>query len=1366
MIDFERYLHLMLDKGKYYSVFENILIYYIFKRYIKTFFFTHSNNYNIEICSCNELSLNNLIFSNLINFDFIVDYENKHLVTFFSRIILGETTNKNNKTNFQKYCEIKKKKKKIARYLAKWNVNLLKILHYYYMSENKSEKKFEKKTDKQINDFFHVFGTYIIALLHFENKIIKTKDKPLFLFLFLLLFTKKANEKKQDKKYIIIKKSQKQNISVSDEGETFYEYINNGYFQNIKYSSINKLVDNHLHHVYIFDDQYNTNIVENGKEQIKCDHVCGEKKKKKKKIIVLCKKSLLFLSKICLDYLKRINYKIYEKPHLVFTKENNDPLSFIRIKKENSLFSNYIPLISYIKNIKKSNIIFKILLLKIFHKDKFIKTVSRKIIDCPIFFKKYLTLFYFKFVYHNSEQINITNIPIFSQYFKILKSINKYKNIKPLSFQMCSEHSETNFYRLLYKYKIKDINKYANNNTKDKNEKYILFTITCAYICLILNNNYYNLYFLFIIILLKSGDSKLHDKINYFINQLIEIDPSNQYLWNVKNMLFYIYIQKCIKKYIYLTYIYEWKQNDMDIFLPQYFICTNNVKKDIKKGIVKKYSEIESFQNDSFDNINNYQRIQKGIWKKQKTYIKGKPIIKSLLFYKQSSHNRKHIIEKKCKNKKSEKNTLTYFNKKNFKYIKKNFNLFFKILEKKTYNYMAASHIFIFYNSFYFFPSKETMLLKNKIIPQNYKNILYKNIYYYAIHNSYLLFCIKNLYQDIIAYLRKIFFVIIRKNVFVYNCSFPIVQKECLYCTKKISNHINGYKDCTNRTNYANYTNRTNYANTESISYQDTKIKKKFKPYDTHLLSFSSSVDKKDNPLIQNYNIADLFYFSFCINCRNKFSHNTEKLKNALLFKKDQRENTHTCANKSPEYIHVKNIYFDFYLIKNGDNIKKDIIISTSLFLFKKISLFLKNYKNFSKNIIQLLSAYYGELWYLHFYANGLRSVLYCMRNCNLVFLELFYNLILPLLFWGKKNYTNINEEPHTYFSYQQAKNEIKKNKNLDKIIFNFFFKLDIHYNNQLKFFKKYYTNFRANFEGKKRQNKTHTIIKQINKIFKFYLSGDKPFYFYQGKKKKKKKKKWITTHFYISSVDMYNLHTDISTTILNAYKKMEKKKSEQKKYEQKFRQNITSQTKGYYSIFFKSIINLIYEHSLHIYRMFKKYDITENSISFYNNNEINNINFNNMNNINFNNMNNINFNNINNCSIGKYNNMIKCVKKNIFENNQFSYTTRNSILNNLVITYNEINNYKFDLKKSFPLFYKIYRDIYIFFKIMKKNNFTLFYVLKNYSYLSKKIIKKKIYFLKFLFSHYFILFLCEHKYVFYLLKKIYKMLKYVFFKK
>ncbi|ETB59091.1 hypothetical protein YYC_03367 [Plasmodium yoelii 17X] len=226
----------------------------------------------------------------------------------------------------------------------------------------------------------------------------------------------------------------------------------------------------------------------------------------------------------------------------------------------------------------------------------------------------------------------------------------------------------------------------------------------------------------------------------------------------------------------------------------------------------------------------------------------------------------------------------------------------------------------------------------------------------------------------------------------------------------------------------------------------------------------------------------------------------------------------------------------------------------------------------------------------------------------------------------------------------------------------------------------------------------------------------------------------------------------------------MEKKKSEQKKYEQKkdgkqkFSQNITSQTKGYYSIFFKSIINLIYEHSLHIYRMFKKYDIAENSMSFYNNNE--------RNNINFNNMNNINFNNINNCSIGKYNNMIKCVKKNIFENNQFSYTTRNSILNNLVITDNEINNYKFDFKKSFPLFYKIYRDIYIFFKIMKKNNFTLFYVLKNYSYLSKKIIKKNIYFLKFIFSHYFILFLCEHKYVFYLLKKIYKMLKYVFFKK
>ncbi|CAD2097599.1 conserved Plasmodium membrane protein, unknown function [Plasmodium vinckei] len=1032
MIDFETYLQLMVDRGNYYSAFENVLIYYIFKRYIKTFFSTHSNNYSIEICSCSELSLSNLIFSNLINSDFIVDYENKSL----------------------------------------------------------TEKKLEKKTDKQINDFFHRFGKYIISLLHFENKIIKTKDKPLFLFLLLLLFTKKSvsknkgDEKKQGKKWMAIKKSPKQNTTFSDEGEKFYEYINNGHFQNIKYSSINKLVHNHLHHVYIFDEQHSTNAVDNedkkGTEQIRCDGVCG--RKKKKKIIILCKKSLLFLSKICLDYLKGINYKIYEKPHLVFTKVNDDPLSFIRTKREDPLFSSYVPLISYIKNKKQSNIKFNILLLKTFYKGKFIKTISRKTNDCPTFFKKYLTLFYFKFVCHNSEQFRITNIPILSQYFQILKFTHGCKNVKSVPFQMHSEYSEANLYRLLCKRE----HKYVNNNTKDKSEKYILFTLTCAYICLILNNNYYNLYFLFIIILLKSGDSKLHDKINYFINQLIEFDPSNQYLWNVKNILFYIYIQKCIKKYIYLTYMHGGKPEDMDIFLPSYFTCISNVEN---------YSQIESFQSNLLDNINNYRRTQKGIWSKQKTYIKKKSIINPLLSYKHSPHNRKHIIPKKCKNKKREKNTLTYFNKKTFKYIKTNLNLFFKILEKKTYNYMVASHIFIFYNSFYFFPLKEAMLLKNKIIPKNYKNILYKNIYYYAIHNSYLLFCIKNLYQDIIAYLRDFFVVIIRKNIFVYNCSFPIIQKECLYCKKKITNQINAYK---------------NYTNNESISYQDTKIKNKIKPYNNNLLSFYSSNDKKDKLPIQNYNISDLFYFSFCINCRNKFSHNTEKLKNALLFKNDERENTHKCPNKSSEYIHVKNIYFDFYIIKNDNIISQDIIISTSLFLFKKISLFLKNYEKFSKDIIQLLNAYYGELWYLHFYANGLRSVLYCMRNCNFIFLELFYNLILPLLFWEKKNnYTYINEEPHTYCPHHQTQNEIKKFKNSDKIIFNLFSKLDIHYIKQLKFFKKYYTSFNVKYEGKKRQNKSHTIIKQINKLFKFYLSGDKPFYFYQnGKKKKKKKKK------------------------------------------------------------------------------------------------------------------------------------------------------------------------------------------------------------------------------------------------------------------
>ncbi|KEG01123.1 hypothetical protein YYE_04158 [Plasmodium vinckei vinckei] len=211
----------------------------------------------------------------------------------------------------------------------------------------------------------------------------------------------------------------------------------------------------------------------------------------------------------------------------------------------------------------------------------------------------------------------------------------------------------------------------------------------------------------------------------------------------------------------------------------------------------------------------------------------------------------------------------------------------------------------------------------------------------------------------------------------------------------------------------------------------------------------------------------------------------------------------------------------------------------------------------------------------------------------------------------------------------------------------------------------------------------------------------------------------------------------------------MEKKKLEQKKDKnKKYRQNIITQTKSYYSIFFKSIINLIYEHSLYIYRMFKKYGITEKNILIYNNNERN-----------HDKLFTQNINNVNNCNIGKYE------KKSILQNNHFSCKTSGSIVNNLVITHTETNNYQFDLKNSFPFFYKIYRDIYIFFKIMKKNNFTLFYVLKNYSYLSKKIIKKYIFFLKFLFSYHFILFLCEHKYVFYLLKKIYKMLKYVFLK-
>ncbi|ETW51468.1 hypothetical protein PFMALIP_00444 [Plasmodium falciparum MaliPS096_E11] len=68
MISFETFLLLNGETLKCYSFFEHVLTYYISKKLINIFYGKYGKYYNIEICSCEELSVENLFYSKSINF--------------------------------------------------------------------------------------------------------------------------------------------------------------------------------------------------------------------------------------------------------------------------------------------------------------------------------------------------------------------------------------------------------------------------------------------------------------------------------------------------------------------------------------------------------------------------------------------------------------------------------------------------------------------------------------------------------------------------------------------------------------------------------------------------------------------------------------------------------------------------------------------------------------------------------------------------------------------------------------------------------------------------------------------------------------------------------------------------------------------------------------------------------------------------------------------------------------------------------------------------------------------------------------------------------------------------------------------------
>ncbi|SOV73855.1 conserved Plasmodium membrane protein, unknown function [Plasmodium sp. gorilla clade G3] len=1434
MITFETFLLLNGETLKFYSFFEHVLIYYISKKLINIFYGKYGKYYNIEICSCEELSVDNLFYSKSINFGDSTDEKkkgDKDIWDFFSQVILRKKekkknikTNTNykkkqnsmnneyhtidrNSNNFNKCKNDKYRKNDITHNISKnynchehilyyeeskdlynppdviWNYYLLKILFFLYHIHLKTIKKKKKKCKYDKEKIFCSFCTYIICLLHYENNIIKNKDKLLFLFLFFFYFTKwnlnnLINKKYRNRKllyhdvyyhhYNNIKKKQKHiNIKYCKD---IYEEAIITHFYKLKYLDIQKLYNNHFFHIHIY------------------------REKKNKTILIICKKSLYFFNHIYLNYLRVYNYS---NPFSFYIEKNyiksNHQIKSINTFKEFKIVNiKYYTLlhiilkyyIIYNNNNRKYNNAFEILyiLLKKMMKQKSFNNNSQLLIKSffsikqfnflPTLIRKYLIHFIYKFFncHHEKKKKknfvyvlpNLVHNPLILK-FEHVKSCGSTTTQIKRKISNRRKSIAATMKRTKPKIVITTLKMIPHNWKKNKKNiyiKHIYYTTLCLYISLLHNNNYYNFYYLLVHILKKVKSDILCEKIHHFLNELAKIDPKCQYIWNAKKMLFFIYIKMYIKKskFIFQKYkrkIGKKKKLHTNIFSP----CNKiKVKEDIFKKKSYKYyigeNKLLSFQNIS--NIKDYIKEKKERYnnKKKNIYIyKKKKIYKNIykalnvhyknnnfMIWKYTPIHFKYIEDYTF-------DLYSYLENKILKYILVNFDFFIKILECKTYNYMAASHVFTFYNilSSYLFDIKKKKKKKEKdsfYIPfQNksikymfitkYKNVLHKNMYYYAFHYIFLLLYIKKIYAVLIFYLEKYFHVIIIKNMFTYHSNW-LARTKNTNNTK--SRNRNKEKKNIIKNNYITIPYKMCISDQHIIN---NHMKDKKYSNNMNLLNIKQNqnydeiINNNSHHININQNDSSFYYDIYRYQSKN-----IRNIYNSSYHMKNIIKNNHV--------LYVYSTYLQFFLLsrkkqkkkkKNYEHDKNQTYIkeyNLPLFLYKKLNKFTTNYKFISKNMIKLLNEYYSENCYIHIYSTTFRNIIYCLCNYNFFFCQLFYNLIFPLSF--------ITNNYQTTSSGKEKENKYLYTHKYTSKLFSYY---DDYFENELKYMRKYYNIIKMKYKGqttkeeeekkkkkKKKNNNNNNIYKykytyhSFNSILNVHneyvkKKKDNDNVLFLINEKYQKKKKWICNNFHIYSInnDMKN-YTTTSThySILISYNKMQTKKKERIKKNDGIKKSYHVNKKfeyiyykNYCDIFFKCIINLIHENCLYLYNILKKY---------YKHNSK---------------------------GITIYRGEKKFVHMDHYDN---------------------ISNSPFNLKECCNFLYKIYLDIFQFFKILKQKNFNFFYVLREFAIDPLKKKKKKIYFLKFFFSMHFLIFLCEYTYIFSSLKEIYKILKFVFNKK
>ncbi|KJP89745.1 hypothetical protein AK88_00705 [Plasmodium fragile] len=436
-----------------------------------------------------------------------------------------------------------------------------------------------------------------------------------------------------------------------------------------------------------------------------------------------------------------------------------------------------------------------------------------------------------------------------------------------------------------------------------------------------------------------------------------------------------------------------------------------------------------------------------------------------LYMYVEMCLKRSHLVVKQKKNK---KDAHVYSNEEILKYVKDNFRFFVNILELKSYNYMATSHICKFNQLIGFLcmrkkngPCESTSL--RRTMEKRFYTIVKKNAYYYAMHNSFLLVHLQDMYLSLVECLRDSYYcVAVRTNLFTY--SFDLVRGHEL-CSDDRWEMAKGGWVVVGSPRYGS--NRCGYERANSKGVHTSNNRRR-----------DGRHDGGEGPLQAMSNTMEEITYREEVHMgyppvRSHFSHHKSTYLEYILFERDEGKKK---KNETTE--------------KNYEQVRE----FTPHILYKKLKSKMKKYKDLSRQMIHLLDKLYSEKIYIHFYSNVLRNVLYCRCNCNFFFLEVVCNVILPLQLKrpiGGKNDSPIGRSDEWEGTSALENQQTVKKKRTREEISRLLRSVDRYLEKELKYLFHEYTLFRVKYSGEKKNNLTKRVSRLLKREQKTQQTGE-----------------------------------------------------------------------------------------------------------------------------------------------------------------------------------------------------------------------------------------------------------------------------------